>query len=78
MHFAPVRSDDAAPETSTGLFLSLPTSLTASAMPEFDEVDDDVDLVDVDPGVGEARGDVRLVLVIAEDDLDLHALGGRD
>jgi hypothetical protein len=34
-HFAPVRSDDAAPELMNTLFLPRVTSLTASATPEF-------------------------------------------
>ena len=39
-------------------------------------VDDHVDLVDVDPGAHDVRADVRLVLMVGADDLDLHALGG--
>ena len=39
-------------------------------------VDDDVDLVDVDPRAHDVGADVRLVLVVGADDLDLHALGG--
>ena len=39
-------------------------------------VDDHVDLVDVDPGPHHVRTDVRLVLMVRADDLDLHAFGG--
>ena len=39
-------------------------------------VDDHIDLVDVDPGAHDVGSDVRLVLVVGADDLDLHALGG--
>src|SRR5712692_1943301 len=39
-------------------------------------VDDHVDLVGVDPGAHDVRSDVRLVLVVGADDLDLEALGG--
>ena len=35
LHFGPVRSDAAAPDTRNTLFLSRATSLTASATPEF-------------------------------------------
>jgi hypothetical protein len=41
-------------------------------------VDDDVDLVDVDPLTRDVRADVRLVLVVGGDHLDLPALGQRD
>ena len=36
-------------------------------------VDDDVDLVDVDPGARDVGADVGLVLMVGADDLDLHA-----
>jgi hypothetical protein len=39
-------------------------------------VDDHVDLVDVEPLARDRGADVRLVLMIAADELDLHAFGG--
>ena len=41
-------------------------------------VDDDVDLLVVGPAVGDAGADVRLVLVVAGNDLDLEALARGD
>jgi len=40
-------------------------------------LDDDIDLVHVEPGIGKAQPDIRLVLMIGEDDLHLNALGGQ-
>jgi hypothetical protein len=40
------------------------------------DVDDHVDLVDIEPQVGDVRSDIGLVLMIDGNDLDLHAFGG--
>jgi hypothetical protein len=40
-------------------------------------VDDHVDLVDINPRTHDVRPNVRLVLMVGADDLNLHALGGR-
>ena len=57
------------------MFFSRVTSLIASATLGVRHVDDDVDLIDVVPLSREIGADVRLVLVIAADDFDLHAVG---
>src|SRR3981081_1700172 len=41
------------------------------------DVDDDIDLVDVEPPACNGGADVGLVLVIAGDDVELTALGGQ-
>src|SRR5262249_14188167 len=40
-------------------------------------IDDDIDLIDIEPRTSNARSDIWLVLMIAADDLNLDALGGR-
>jgi hypothetical protein len=74
VHCALVRSDDAEPEFRLTTFFSLATLETASPTPEFSEIDDHVDLLDVDPLPGGGCADVGLVLVIGGNDVDLPAL----
>ena len=57
------------------MFFSRATSLTASATPEFGTSTITSTLSSSIPLRGDARADVGLVLVVAADDLDLHALG---
>ena len=71
LHFAPVRSDAAAPETRNTLFFGWDLA-DRQRHAGIRDVDDNVDLVDVEPLVGHLRADVRLVLVVAADHFDFH------
>ena len=72
----PVRSDVAAPETRQHLVLLARQLADRERHAGGRHVDDDVDVVDVEPLPRDVGADVRLVLMIGADDLDLQAVGG--
>ena len=76
-HFGPVRSELAAPETEENLVLLARDLVDRERDAGIRHVDDDVDVVDVEPLPRDVGADVGLVLVVGADDLDLHAVRGR-
>ena len=63
-HFGPVRSELAAPETEEDLVLFLRDLVDRQRDAGIRHVDDDVDLVDVEPLPRDVGADIRLVLMI--------------
>ena len=74
VHFGPVRSDAAAPDTRKTLFFVAHDVVHGQRHRGRRHVDDHVDLIDIKPLAGNGRADVWLVLVIGPDDLDLQSL----
>ena len=73
-HALPVRSEVPGAGVEEHLVLLADDFVDGERDARVRHVDDDVDLVDVEPLAGDVGADVRLVLVIGGDDLDLQPL----
>ena len=76
VHFAPVRSEVAPPRDQEHLVFVAHDLVDRERDRGGRYVNDYVDLAGVDPLAHDVRPDVRLVLMVGADDLNLHALGG--